>query len=312
MLRHRSLLRVLTMRHDILPHWLIRTVLSDVTRACAVLVFSLSMPALGQDQLEPRTFSATYTGPFGKFSHLSAVEAKASTSLTVEYAVCNLDTRPLIYDWRGPNITVGDGGALPAGACHIVSRDVVAIDHDRRAVIAFTQAAREHPASALVSRLPLPFPSNLLPSFLENRLRTYFGPEGTAVQPSLAELSIVQKRSGGGLTYTISWYPPSVVLAIGTDAFAGQGTETVARVINNAGYQADAVPLDKVLAESSRRFVPEGRRQGEVIFVRKLEKSPAQLTFTLQSNVASISQSYVSVLNAGKLITGFEITSFSQ
>jgi hypothetical protein len=272
----------------------------------------MSAQAQQTSGLEPRVFDDVHNSEYGHFSHWSAVVERGANRLMIEYALCNIDERGLIYTWRGPNITAGDGGTLPPGKCHILSRDVAAVEHNRRAVIAFTQAGRNHDAPAHVSKLSVAIPTERLPPFLENRLRSFFGAEGTPLQPSLADLAIVQRREDGVVHHSISWFPPTVALAIGADAFGDSEVEAVTSAINDAGFAAEPATLEKVMAESGWSFLPSETLQQDVIVVTALANSPNALAFTIEGNATSIAQSYVTLIDSEtrRLITGFAISAF--
>jgi hypothetical protein len=285
---------------------------------CCLLAVGPRIATAQQNPLDPVVFSGKHESQFGHFSHWSHVLARDPTRIEIEYAVCNFDdSTPLIYRWDGPNIGVGDGGMLPAGKCHIVNRDVAAIEHDKNAFIAFTQAGRKHPAAAHLSKLQLPLPTNLLPRALITRLRTFYGPEGNAVEPSLANLVITQTRlSDGVLRHVVSWYPPTVTLAIGADAFMGASADTVASLVKNQNaFSAQVSTLKGVLADSSTSAVPEDQLAQPVIVITKVKDAPPGLPVILELKdikTQSVSRSHVSVINteSKRLITNVEISAF--
>jgi hypothetical protein len=220
---------------------------------CVLVAPSTATTAQQIDPLAPTVFSNKHESEFGNFSHWSAVLQKGPQRIEIEYAVCNFaKATPLIYRWNGPNIGVGDGGKLPVGKCHVVDRDVAGIEHDRDAFIAFTQAGRKHPAPAHLSKLPLSSITSLLPRVVTNRLRTFYGPESDAAQPSLANLVVTQARvSDEVLRHTISWYPPTVAVAIGANAFAGANAESVSSLAKEKGFTAQVSTLSELLDPSS-------------------------------------------------------------
>ena len=271
----------------------------------------LMVSAADQNKLIPLVFSGMHESQYGHFSHWSGV-IEEPDRIEIEYAVCNFDKRPLIYYWAGPNIGVADGGALPEGKCHILDRDVAAIDHDRSAVISFTQAGLKHTAAAHVSKLLPPILANALPSFLAHRLRTFIGPESNADQPTLADLVITQRYSDGLLFHYISWSPPTVTVAVGVDAFVGAQPAEVVSVINNMGYKAAVGNLEDMLADSSRGAIPSDRLSQPVIAITKADKSFTSLQFKTNAKLKSLSRSHISIINSEtrKLVTDFEISSF--
>jgi hypothetical protein len=269
--------------------------------------------ASAQQNVPPPVFGDTHQSEFGNFSHWSAVFPKDSSRFEIEYAVCNFDNgRALIYKWDGPNIGVGEGGTLPKGKCHILRRDVAAFEADRNAFIAFTQAARQHPAPAYLSKLFRPEVTSLLPRLIVNALRTYYGPEGVAAQPSLANLVITQARTDGEIQHTISWHPPTVMVAIGIPAFGGAEANTVVTNIKEAGYNANVSNLRAVLDESNWQAISQDRLAQQVILLTKTEKSPPALQLKLLTKTQAMSSSNVTVIDttSKKLVTDVEISTF--
>jgi hypothetical protein len=266
-----------------------------------------------QNQLAPLVFSGRYESQLGAFSHWSAVVQKDSDGIEVEYAVCNFDkTTPLIYRWIGPNIRLGDGGALPVGKCHILKRDVAAIDHDRNAFIEFTQAARKHPAPAHLSKPYLP--TGAMPRVLVHIVRTFYGPESIQVEPSLANLIVTQHTSGDRLYHYISWTPPTVKIAMRVDAFGGTSARDVIGQANRAGYQAEISNLQTALAKSSLPALPADRLSEPVVVIGKSETAQFALELKFDTKVDSLLHSYISLIDAEskKLVTDFEISSFAK
>jgi hypothetical protein len=279
--------------------------------ACALSAGTIS--AIAQ-LAPPLVFDGKHESPLGKFSHWSAVLQRDPSRTEVEYAVCNFDDRmPLIYKWVGPNIIVGAGGTLPIGKCHIVRRDVAAIDHDRDAFISFTQAGRNHSAPAHLSKLSSSSFARM-PSVIRNTLRMIYTPEGTAVHPTLADLVVTQVRTAGILQHTISWHPPTVIVAIGVTVFGQANTNVVRSIAIDRGYTPTTATLDQVLPASSLADIPMERRSQEVILLEKTEKSNPTLELKLEAKEQSISHSYISVIEtkSKKLVTDFEITAFSS
>jgi hypothetical protein len=289
--------------------------------AGSVLAAYLLVGATGahaQQNLAPAVFGDKHQSEYGNFSHWSAVYQKDPTRIEIEYAVCNFDgARPLIYKWNGPNIGVGEGGTLPVGKCHVLRRDVAAIEHDRNASISFTQAARKHPAPAHLSKIEVLPPGvvRVLPRFVTNSLRTFYSPEGDKVQPSLANLVVTQVRNeNGDVQHTISWYPPTVSLAIGMAAFGGVQPDAVAAEIKGAGYDAVVSNLKAVLPDSAVGAIPAERLAQPVVLLTKMEKSAPLLQFKLGAKAQVVSGANVILIDttAKKLVTDVEISAFVQ
>jgi hypothetical protein len=295
-------------------------IISLIVSTCCFLSAESAIATAQQNLLAPVVFSGKHDSNFGHFSHWSNVVMRDPTRIEIEYAVCNFDgSTPLIYRWNGPNIGVGDGGTLPVGKCHIVDRDVAAIEHDRSAFIEFTQAGRKHPAPAHLSKLQLPLPTNLLPRILVNRLRTFYGPESNAVEPSLANLVITQTRiSDGVLRHTVVWYPPTVTVAIGADAFIGASVDTVSGMVKEQrGFSAQVSTLKALLADTNTRAVPEDQLAQPVVVITKTNESPPAQPVVLELKgikTQSVSRSHLSVIDTDskRLITNIEISTFGQ
>jgi hypothetical protein len=283
----------------------------------AVCLLAGSADATAQQNLAPAVFGDKHQSQYGNFSHWSAVYQKDPSRIEIEYAVCNFDNNvPLIYKWNGPNIGVGEGGKLPVGKCHVLRRDVAAIEHDRNAYISFTQAARNHPAPAHLSKIEVLPPGvvRVLPQFLTSTLRTFFGPEGITAQPSLANLVITQARIDGDVQHTISWHPPTVSLAIGTSAFGGAQPDAVAAEINRLGYNAEVSNLKTVLDDSSSKAISADRLAQPVILLTKTDKSPPSLQLKVGAKTQVVAGSNVILIDSAskKLVTDVEISTFAQ
>ncbi len=289
--------------------------------ACAVTVFLLAEPVTvsAQQNLAPTVFGDKHQSEYGNFSHWSAVFQKDPTRIEIEYAVCNFDkATALIYRWNGPNIGVGDGGTLPVGKCHILRRDVAAIEHDRSAFIAFTQAGRKHPAPAHLSKIEVLPPGvvGVLPRVITNSLRTFYGPEANNSQPSLADLVVTQFRDqkNGEVQHIINWYPPTVSLAIGITAFGGVQPDGLAGTMKAAGYNVEVSDLKSVLADSSLQFVPPERLRQPVILLTKTDKSPPVLQLRTGEGTQVISSSNAMLIDTAsrKLVSDVEISVFGK
>jgi len=256
----------------------------------------------------PLTFSGFHDDQYGKFSSWSSVINRGPNQITLEYAVCNFDvTVSLIYEWTGPNFGVGRGGTLPSGKCNILDRDVTAYDADTNAVIKFTQAGRAQPASAHVSKPPID--SRYLPPFIRNRLRAFYGPEGQASQPTLADLQLVQSPHGDRLQSTISWFPPTVMIAVPADAFGGQDRRDVIERIEKGGYGAKVSSLKDMLDEAERDRLQKDRLESAVILIGRGTTSPNQLELLLDGKAESLSSSYLTLMDrGGRLIIDTEVS----
>ena len=256
----------------------------------------------------PLTFSGFHDDQYGKFSSWSSVISRGPNQITLEYAVCNFDVKvPLIYEWTGPNFGVGRGGTLPSGKCNILDRDVTAYDADTNAVIKFTQAGRAQPASAHVSKPPID--SRYLPPFIRNRLRAFYGPEGQTSQPSLADLQLVQSPYGDMLQSTISWFPPTVMIAIPVAAFGSQDRQGVIERIEKGGYGAKVSGLKDMLDETDRDRIQKDRLETPVIVIGQGPTSPTQLELLLDGKVKSVSSAFVTLMDrGGRLIVDTEVS----
>lgn len=279
--------------------------------SCWVLVFCSVTVGAHADELSPREFQDIHQSQYGHFSHWSAVLKRDEKELEIAYAVCNLhqDT-PLIYKWVGPNITVGEGGRLPVGKCHTLSRPASAVEHARDAEMLFTQAARHYTAPAHLSKLNIPIPSELLPRILENKLRTFYGP-GTTDAPNLADLVITQVRGNGTIHHSLSWYPRTVTIAIATEVFGDEAPNTVAERITKSGYEASVSALGAVTADSE--WLSSERADTNVIVINKTGESPDQLEFGVKSSAESLQHSYITVINTETkaIVTDIEVTTFA-
>jgi len=277
-------------------------------------IFLLCTIAVGAraDELSPREYQDIYKSQYGHFSHWSAVLKRGKNDLEIIYAVCNLhENTPLIYKWVGPNITVGEGGRLPVGKCHTLSRGhIVEVEHEMDAHILFTQAARRYDAPAHLSKLNLPIPSELLPRVLESKLRTFYGP-GMTDAPNLADLVITQKRGDGTIHHSLSWYPRKITIAITTEAFGDEDPNTIAERINESGYEARVAALGTVIANSE--WLSRGRADTNVVVLNKTENSPERLEFDVKSSAESLQNSHITVIDreTKALVTDVEITTFA-
>jgi hypothetical protein len=284
------------------------------TRLIAFVLGSLVVTTASAQSvsLAPYVYQDIYSSQFANFSHWSGILQTGDNAIDIGYAVCNLDTSTsLIYKWDAPNITLGPGGRLPPGKCNTLHRTVSAIEHDQNAIISFTQAGRNHPAPAHISKLPLPIPTNLLPHILRNRLRTFYGPESKSAQPNLADLIITQTRSDGLVHHLISWNPPSVAIAIPADAFGTSPTDVV-QFIKNAGYWASFSSLEEALFKPNDSPLSPDRMSSQVIVIDR-GKSSAPLEFALEGKTGSVTRSFVSVIDREQklLVIDSEISVFS-
>ena len=290
---------------------------SGATSVAIVLAVATSIGAIAEpNQFAPSVFSNRHESEFGNFSHWSAVIQRTENRIEIEYAVCNFHkTSGLIYKWMGPNIAVGDGGTLPIGKCHILNRDVASITHDRDAFIAFTQAQRRHPAAAHLSNLSVPIPESILPRFLMHRLRSFYGPESSTAQPTVADLLMSQYRSDNFLHHHISWDPPTVTIAFGLAALGGASPNEVSQQVNAFGYNAQLTTLKTALAQSSWSAIPEDRLSEPVILLTKAAAATPTLNLklTAPSKLSFISSSHITIIDneTKKVVTDFEISAFS-
>lgn len=279
-----------------------------------ILVATGAAAVAGNRQAADLTFSGFHDDQYGKFSDWSSAIDRGPAQVTLEYAVCNFDRKiPLIYQWQGPNFGVGGAGALPPGKCDILDRDVTAYEADTNAVIYFTQAARAQPASAHVSKPPID--STYLPAFIRDQLRAFYGPEGRSSQPTLADLRLIQSLSPSGysLQETISWFPPTVSIAIPADAFGSRDARGVIERIEKGGYQAKASTLEETLDKRDMGRVPRERLKAPVIVIRRDATSPSELSLLLGGKALAVSRSYMTMLDSrsGRLVLDAEVSVYA-
>lgn len=282
------------------------------TALATLLFFMLAAAAPAQTQ---PVLNNKYQGPYGHFSHWSALIPRDGGRFDAEYAVCNFDnSKALIFKWRGPNITLGDGGRLPSNMCAIVRREWGPFEVDRNAAISFTQAGRNHLAVAYVPTAVISAGvSNALPRSLANQIRTFFGPEN--VEPSFAALTINSIHEDEALRHIISWHPPSVTVVIPSTAFGGVPVEYAASEVRSRGYTAAATSLKEALAESSRDLLPAERLDQRVVTIQRPEQAPLTLDFTVKlgERLEKMAGSHVTLIDTAtkRLIADFPISSFS-
>lgn len=262
------------------------------------------------DPLAPREFVAPpYQSPHAHFSYSSKIVADAPNLVTVEYAICNLEDRPLIYSWHGPNIALGRGGRLPGEQCDIARRDLCAVEHDYNTTIEYTQAARPLVASAHVSTTFCGFSS--IRQIVSGMKRLAAGEDWTSPTRAVLEVEIVQTLSDEGVRHVVWWQPPTVSIALSANAFGGQAADEVTAALGAAGYEARAALLSDLVRPENWKTV-EARLKETVIVLRQGAAGEG-VAFETKGSPNSIVSATASVIDpdAG-LLFDFEFSAFSE
>jgi len=277
---------------------------------CACFGGAMIEPGKAQsDPLAPREFVAPpHRDEHGHFSYSSRIVADAPNLITVEYGICNLEDRPLIYSWHGPNIALGRGGRLPGERCDIARRDLCGVEHDYDATIRYTQAERPVVASAHVSTAFCGFGS--IRQIASGMKRLVAGEPWTSPTRAALEVEIVQTLSDEGVRHVVRWQPPTVTVALSANTF-GRDAEEVAAALDAAGYEARTALLSDVVRPENWEMVT-ARLDDTVIAIRQSAAGEG-VTFETSGRPDSIISGTASVIHpdAG-LLLDFEISIFGE
>lgn len=286
--------------------------LGATVKVAAVLLSCLaaSGTTAQSDPLAPREFLAPpHFDGFAHFTYSSKITSDEPRHTTVEYAVCNLHSEPLIYSWHGPNVKLGRGGRLPNEHCDIVRRSLCGVVHDYNASIRYTQASRPLSAAAHVSPPLCNITVRELITFLKRLLP---GDEWTTPTRAVLELEVTQTLSDAGVQHVVRWYPPTVSLILDAGAFPKQEVETVAASLNEAGYETRTAVLWELLPSESWESVSSARLFEPVIELRQSAAGEG-VTIVTSGQPNSIVTSTVSAIDAETgLLLDIEISTFGE
>jgi hypothetical protein len=130
----------------------------------------------------------------------------------------------------------------------------------------------------------------------------------------MADLVVTQARqSDTTVEHTISWYPPTVGVAIGTNAFGGLDPNPVLSAMNQGEYHAVPARWNDFLSGSDLgATITDDPSQPAILFMRTAISSPP-LFLKLKVEAKSLSKSQIAIIDlpSKKLVTQFEISSFS-
>ncbi|MCR9138488.1 MAG: hypothetical protein NXI27_20975 [Alphaproteobacteria bacterium] len=261
------------------------------------------------DELDPRTFENIHSSQYAQFSHWSAV-IEYPDRLQVEYAVCNLSHNDgLIFEWVEPNITVGDGGRLPGGKCYILKREITSVEHGRNSTIRFTQASRRHTAPAHLPSLPLSLGN--LPSFISNQLRTFIKPPASGA--TLADFNNIEIRRDGSVEYRITWYPPTVTVALSGGVFSEEARAPAVEGLQEAGLSTQISTLGDYLADSDTSYLDEERLAADAVFLTNSDRLNRSFRVTVPRETFGIGNASVTLIDGETrtMITDFQISTYT-
>jgi hypothetical protein len=190
-----------------------------------------------------------YKGPYGLFTHWSAIgQGTEKAYPTFAYAVCNLDSKPLYFQWDKPAFGSGWTYPLDTGACATLNKTGKGASQDDNTVITFTQHNESWKAKAY-----LPDDIDDLPQNWLTEIHGLFMREGTT--PRIVDVSVrVITDRNKHTRYILTWPQGVAGLAIGFD-LAGMPEETRKQILS----QLDARGLKPRYANAKDLLGPTDR-----------------------------------------------------
>jgi hypothetical protein len=243
----------------------VQLLLRRATAGCAAILASVALagaaaaiyPAL-------RDF---YKGPYGLFTHWSAIAEGADKAYpTFAYAVCNLDSKPLFFQWDGPAFGSGWGYPLDTGACATLNKTGKGVTQDDNTTITFTQHNESWNAKAY-----LPADTDDVPQNWLTEVRGFFLREGTTA-PRIVDVSIrVTTDRAKHTRYILTWPQGVAGLAIAFD-LANIPEETRKQIL----AQLEARGLKPRYANAEQMLRPADREhlKGRAAEANYLEMQP--------------------------------------
>ena len=200
------------------------------------------------------TLQDYYQGPYGFFTHWSAVAAPGGDGkVTLAYAVCNVDAKqPLYFYWDTPAFGTGWNYPLQFGTCATMTRSATKAAVDDKALITFTEHNERWSAKAY---LPNDVPQ--LPQHWLSRLTGFFTMPGS--DPRIVDVSLfVSADANKHVTYWLTWFQGISELAVGfdLDGLPEAVQHQILERLEKSGVKARFAKAREFVSDSDREHLP--------------------------------------------------------